>query len=101
MICIQRSGRSSRRGILRRDLYRWPGGGLQGSGGGIGYFPFTEARQLVSKSLIDFRNWYEPIGSGPGEKEVCFDSLEELGKYLRENPGLAEKVGYEVGECSH
>ena len=40
---------------------------------------------------------YEPIGSAPGldeEKEVTFDTLQELGKFLKENPGLAEKVGY-------
>ena len=42
-------------------------------------------------------HWYEPIGSGPGldeEKEVCFDNVKELGKFLKQNPGLAEKVGY-------
>jgi len=39
----------------------------------------------------------EPIGSGPGlheEKEVTFDNLQELGKFLKQNPRLAEKVGY-------
>ena len=40
-------------------------------------------------------HWYEPIGSGgTEEKEVCFDSLKELGQFLRENLKLAEKVGY-------
>ena len=34
--------------------------------------------------------WYNAVGE---EKEVCFDSLSELGQFLRENPGLAEKVG--------
>jgi len=33
---------------------------------------------------------YNAVGE---EKEVCFESVQELGKYLRENPGLAEKVG--------
>ena len=41
-------------------------------------------------------NWYEPIGSGLGahEEEVTFDNVQELGKFLIENPSLAEKVGY-------
>ena len=41
-------------------------------------------------------HWYEPIGSGPGmdeEKEVTFDNVQELAKFLKENPRLAEKVG--------
>jgi len=36
-------------------------------------------------------HWYNAIGE---EKEVCFDNVQELGQYLRENPRLAEKVGY-------
>jgi len=36
-------------------------------------------------------HWYNAVGK---EKEVCFDSFEELIKFLRENPRLAEKVRY-------
>ena len=49
--------------------------------------------------LIISLNWYEPIGSGPAldeEKEVTFDNVQELAKFLKENPGLAEKVGYGI-----
>ena len=35
-------------------------------------------------------HWYNAVGE---EKEVCFDNVQGLAKFLRENPGLAEKVG--------
>ena len=35
-------------------------------------------------------NWYEP----DGEREVTFDNVQELAKFLKERPGIAEKVGY-------
>jgi len=31
-------------------------------------------------------HWYNATGE---EKEVCFDNVQELGQFLRENPGLA------------
>jgi len=55
-----------------------------------------KARDQIKDPYLSL-HWYEPIGSGPGlheEKEVTFDNLEELGKFLKQNPGLAEKVGY-------
>jgi len=42
-------------------------------------------------------NWYEPIGQSPDfseEKEVTFDNLQELVKFLKQNRWIAEKVGY-------
>ena len=54
-------------------------------------------RRALPGCLYISLNWYEPIGSGPGldeEKEVTFDNVQELGKFLKQNPGLAEKVGY-------
>ena len=43
--------------------------------------------------LIEFWN-DSPIGAAPGlaGKEVCFDNVQELAKFLKQNPGLAEKV---------
>ena len=38
-------------------------------------------------------HWYNATGE---EKEITFDNVQELGQYLRENPGLGEKVGYRV-----
>ena len=35
-------------------------------------------------------HWYD---AGGEEKEVCFDSLQELGKFLRENPRLCGEGG--------
>ena len=42
-------------------------------------------------------HWYEPMGQIPDfteEKEVTFDTLEELGEFLKQNAGLGQKVGY-------
>ena len=35
-------------------------------------------------------HWYNAVGQ---EKEVCFDSLQELGKYLREIQDLRRRWG--------
>ena len=36
-------------------------------------------------------HWYD---AGGQEQEVTFDNVQKLGEFLRENPGLAEKVRY-------
>ena len=55
-----------------------------------------ESKDKIKDPFISL-HWYEPIGSRFGfdeEKEMTFDNLEELWKFLKQNPRLAEKVGY-------